>query len=182
MAITVTEPIKTVLYQPGRADTDPRPIGHWTGTRVFPGDATAGLVTMTFAPSSAREAASYLWSLEGVNIRCVGAGYSADAYMTLTTGEPDVDSAGWPNNRLFTQVFQVLNAPAALGRATIGVTHLPAWPWSMFNYIHQPSGGLTNSIMFVLTPNTNLIEYLFNVWGYLWHPQARRLAGGPVRP
>lgn len=178
MAITVTEPIQIKLYVPSPPQDSPYPVGEWVGTRQITGDLTAGEISVYFAPLSANEAKKWLWSVEQMDARTASVLTSA-YHMLAITAEPHTDGGGAINNRTFARGGALYTSGALF-------TQQSSSPFEAINtptkYIHQPDGGLTNSYGIIFAPNSNGIVIIFNAWGYLWHPQARRLASGPRRP
>lgn len=178
MAILVTEAIQIKLYVPSPPMDSPYPVGEWVATRQITGDLTGGEIIVYFAPLSADEARKWLWSVEEMCVRCPSV-ETAGVHLLAITAEPHVDGGGNVNNRTFQRGGALYTDGAIFTQQT--TVPLPA-VLTPTRYIHQPGGGLTNSYGMIYAPNSNGIVHVFNAWGYLWHPQARRLAGGPRRP
>lgn len=173
MAITVNEGIKMDLFSPNPPLDSPLPVGRWIGSRTLTGDGTGGVVTVIFAPPSAIEAAKYLWSWEEVSIK--GSGNNDTFTLTFVTAEPYTDGGGSTNDRILYQ------GSTLVGSVGIGKYVRYPYPGSLFTYIARPGGGLTCNFQVEYTTNTNAVTYKTTAWGYLWHPQARTLAGGAKR-
>lgn len=175
MALAHTDRPDIKLFQPGKALIDPYPIGIWFASRQTAGDATGGLFTWTVAPASAVEAAKYLWSVEDETVY-VADSTAGNVYVTVTisTGERYINSSAGVESISFGYTWQVLQMPTIrnAGRYVSPIAWRP---------IHQPGNGLTNAYMIVI-PNMNAILTSFAMWGFVWNPEARRLAGGPRKP
>lgn len=175
MAISVTDRPDILLYQPGKDFENSYPIGIWKASRQQSGDGTGGSFLWTVAPASALEASRYLWSLEEASAY-VASLLGASDYPTLTisTGERYIDSAGSVSSISYGYTWGM---QGGLGRNTGKYTI----PFFQHCHIHQPGNGLTNAYQIILN-NNNAILTSLAMWGYVWHPQARRVAGGPRRP
>ncbi len=178
MAIIVTEPIQIKLYVPSPPQDSPYPVGEWVGSRQITGDLTGGEIIVFFAPLSASDAAKFLWSVEEMNVRNPTVEIH-DYAMIAITAEPHTDGGGTINVRSFSKVGHGFASGVLLSQQSGTPFDAIVTPT---RYIHQPGGGLTNSYEIIYAPNSNGILHVFNAWGYVWHPQARRLAGGPRRP
>lgn len=166
--------VEMLLYIPQPAYDSPFPVGEWRGVSDPSGDASGGSVGAIFSPASAVEAAKYLWALEGYAIRIDSTLVAAIAGLVqVVTAEP---FAGVLSNEILAEAY------AFMPTAVFPFTALSQQSHSSIRRIHQPRSGLTNSFGLYVDGNLNGIQYHFNAWGYVWHPQARRLAGGPRRP
>lgn len=176
MSVTVSEAIKIQLFIPqGKTDT-PLPIGQWLGSRQTAGDLTGGVVQCLFTTPG--ETPSYLFSWEEASMGYYAiSGATHNIIYELQTQELYTDVGGTANALRFVR---------AGSTATSSVSGLQAESQekgrSLFKFIFQPRRQTSPIFTVCLEANDNGVVYRVAAWGYLWHPQARRMAGGPIRP
>lgn len=173
MSVALLLPTDIILYVPQPREDSPLPIGEWRAAGSLGGDASGGIASVTVAPPSAEQANRFLWSWEGASIRY-------DAALALFTAVLFYMVTAETIGGLSREAYGVATQMVATG--TIPRTATLPIPWDTMRRIHGPDGGLTNSYTIEVDLNTNLVNYYFALWGYVWHPQVRRLAGGPKRP
>lgn len=172
MAIARTLRPDITLFVPNPQLADPFPLGIWKAGVVITGDASGGKIVVTVAPPSAAAAALYLWSWETGSLMVSPNGAAREVCFVLVTGERYFDDTGAIVSLLFNQQGYIRVDPSRTGNQLV---------WDTCRFIHQPSNALTNSYA-IDADNGNGVLFTYGFWGYIWHPEARRLAGGPRRP
>lgn len=177
MSLTGVYNIRIEPYIPQASLDSPWPIGEWRGCLNFAGDASGGYVGAVFAPVSAAEARKFLWSWEGCSVT-LGTQLLAQivCLLDLTTAEA-LEPLGLSVE--FYRAIGYIPPNAVTVNTAMSMEKMP----DSLRKIHRPRAGLTNSFSIYIDGNLGAgVTHYFDSWGYIWHPQARTLAGGPRRP
>lgn len=173
MAISRTERPDLTYFVPNPELNSPLPLGLWKSSTVITGDGTGGKITVTVAPATAAAAALYLWSWESGTIMVSPNAVNKEIVFVMVSGERYFDSTG--------AVTSVLFANQGFLRTDTSRIAAQLFDGKLLSFVHQPGNGLTNSYA-IDVDNINGYAYSYGFWGYIWHPESRRLAGGPRRP
>lgn len=149
------------------------PSALWVANDEVVGDATGGIVQMTFAPPTAVGSAKNIWSVEEVNLTKAAAAAGAsnvniNTQETIPTGDNNLQhvvSHEWVAGATESGVVYAARADR------IGTLGRP----------FRPRVGVTWSVVMEMA-NSNGTAFTANAWGYTWD-QARVLQGFiPTRP
>ena len=141
------------------------PAGVWFMDNNVVGDASGGDVSLTHQLDF-----NAIYSVEGFFPR--GGGGISDVILEWSPSQ-DGTGGGVLNFRSALGSINISAEDHMVLRDIMGARALP---------LSFPTEGRAPLLTARWGVNTNGTLYLFESWGYFWQAEARRLAGGPVRP